>query len=60
MLSRKSTHTEKGEAGLYLVFLVALRLEAPCLDQIIDAVDVEPMSDCIEYPDWILPFQQLL
>ena len=36
------------------------RLEISCLDHILNAVDVEPMPDCIEHADGILPFQQFL
>jgi len=36
------------------------RLKVPCLDHIIEAVDVEPVPCRIEDADGILPFQQFL
>ena len=38
----------------------SILLEISCLDHILDAIDVEPVTGRIEYPDGILPFQQFL
>ena len=31
------------------------RLKTPCLDDVIEAVDIEPMTCRIEHSNWILP-----
>ena len=48
------------DARTMLADFFSILLEISCLDHIIEAVDVEPVTCCIEYPDGILPFQQFL
>ena len=43
-----------------LAGFLSILLEIPCLDHILAAIDIKPMTCCIEYPDGILPFQQFL
>ncbi len=38
----------------------ALRLEVPCLDHILEAVDVEPVTCRVEHADRIVSLQQFL
>ena len=47
-------------ARTMLADFFSILLEIPCLHHILNAIDVEPMTCCIEYPDGILPFQQFL